>query len=279
MIKIIFPTDFSNAAENAFFYALQLTRKLKAELVLAHVYELPDLGRALHNTSKEVFELMEIETLESFKKSIETLRRKADNNGYGDIDFKHIMEEGQIVSKIINIARKENANFIVMGTTGATGLKEVFLGSVAAGVIDSSPCNVLSIPEEVSPTNEMSKIAYLTNYKDEEVVSFNEVNRFANYFNAVVSSVHFEKEVSDISAENMASWRKKLGVSHEELKSYVVTGNDFEEAICKLYIKENINVLAIQPRKRNFFSKIFKRSVSKHIVQRLNIPLFTLPAK
>lgn len=279
MIKIIFPTDFSNAAENAFFYALQLTRKLKAELILVHVYQLPDLGRALHNTSKEVFEIMEMETLENFKKSVETLRRKADNNGYGDIDFKHVMEEGQVIPRIVNIAKNEEADYIVMGTTGASGLKEVFLGSVASGVIDNSPCNVLSIPEGVSPSNSIDKIAYLTNYKDEEVVSFNEVNRFAAYFDAYVCSIHYQKEVSEISEENMESWKRKLGVNYEELNSYVVTGHNFEEAICELYIKQNIDILAIQPRKRNFFTQIFKRSVSKQIVQRLNIPLFTLPAK
>lgn len=279
MIKILFPTDFSNAAENAFFYALQLTRKLNAELILAHVYELPDLGRALHNTSKEVFEIMEMETLENFKKSVETLRRKATNNGYEDIEFKHIMAEGQVVPRIVSLAKKEKVDYIVMGTTGATGLKEVFLGSVAAGVIDNSPCNVLSIPEEVSPTNSIDKIAYLTNYKDEEVVSFNEVNRFAAYFDAYLCSIHYQKEVSEITEEKMEEWKRKLGVNYDELNTYVITGNNFEEAVCELYMKENIDILAIQPRKRNFFTQIFKRSVSKHIVQRLNIPLFTLPAK
>jgi nucleotide-binding universal stress UspA family protein len=238
MIKILFPTDFSNAAENAFFYALQLTRKLNAELVLAHVYELPDLGRALHNTSKEVFEIMEMETLENFKKSVETLRKRAESNGYGDIDFKHLMAEGQIVPRIIDLAKKEKADYIVMGTTGATGLKEVFLGSVASGVIDNSPCNVLSIPDEVSATNTINKIAYLTNYKDEEVVSFNEVNRFATYFDASLCSIHFEKEVSNISEKDMEIWKSKLGIKNEELSSYVVTGNNLEEAICELYMKK-----------------------------------------
>jgi|SRR5690554_1792562 len=279
MIKILFPTDFSNAAENAFFYALQLTRKLNAELVLAHVYELPDLGRALHNTSKEVFEIMEMETLENFKKSVDNLRRKAENNGYGDVDFKHLMAEGQVVPRIVDLAKKENADYIVMGTTGATGLKEVFLGSVAAGVIDNSPCNVLSIPEEVSSKNAIDKIAYLTNYKDEEVVSFNEVNRFAAFFGATVCSMHFKKEVSELSEKQMEDWKKKLGVNYEDLHSYVVTGNNLEEAICELYIKHDIDVIAIQPRKRNFFTQIFRKSISKQIVQRLSIPLFTLPAK
>lgn len=279
MIKILFPTDFSNAAENAFFYALNLTRKLNAELVLAHVYSLPELGRSLHNTSKEVFEIMEMESLEKFRKAVEILRVKAEENGYGDVEFKHIMAEGQIVPKIINLAVMEEADYIVMGTTGATGLKEVFLGSVAAGVIDSSPCNVLSIPEESSPTNSIDRIAYLTNYKDEEVISFNEVNDFAAFFDAEVCSIHYEKDVTDITKEKMESWKKKLGVDYEALDSFVVSGHNFEEAVCDLYIKQNIDILAIQPRKRNFFTHIFKKSLSKQIVHRLSIPLFTLPAK
>ncbi|PWH85274.1 universal stress protein [Brumimicrobium oceani] len=279
MIKILFPTDFSDAAENAFFYALNLTRKLNAELVLAHVYSLPELGRALHNTSKEVFEIMEMESLESFKKSVGKLRSKAEEKGYGDVDFKHLMAEGQIVPKIINLAILEEADYIVMGTTGATGLKEVFLGSVASGVIDGAPCNVLSIPEESSPTNSIDRIAYLTNYKDEEIVSFNEVNKFASHFNADVCSIHYEKDVDDVTSENMENWKKKLGVDYEALDSFVVSGNNFEEAVCELYINQNIDILAIQPRKRNFFTHIFKKSISKQIVQRLSIPLFTLPAK
>ncbi|PKR82307.1 hypothetical protein CW751_02955 [Brumimicrobium salinarum] len=279
MMKILFPTDFSKAAETAFFYALQMTMKLEAELVLVHVYELPDLGRALHNTSKEVYEIMEMETLENFKKSVNELREKATQKGFSNIEFKHLMAEGQIVPRIVNIAKEEEADFIVMGTTGATGLKEVFLGSVASGVIDNAPCNVLSIPQEVSLQDTIKKVAYLTNYKDEEVVSFNEVYRFAKYFNATTCSIHFEKEVDDLSEKEMQAWKNKLIVDTTNLNSYVITGNNFEEAICQLYAEKNIDILAIQPRKRNFFTQVFKKSLSKQIVQRLKIPLFTLPAK
>lgn len=279
MVKILFPTDFSDTAENAFFYALQLTRKLKAELTLLHIYELPDLGRTLHQTSKEIFEMMEMETLENFKKSVEQLRRKAELNGYSDVDFKHQMTEGEVVHKIVSIAKKEKVDYIVMGTTGATGLKEIFLGSTASGVIDTSPCCVLSIPDDVNAKNTINKIAYLTNYKDEEVVSFNEVSKFADFFEASICSMHFEKDISEVSEQQMEDWKKKLGPMHENIISHLITGDNLEEAISELYLKENIDVIAIQPRKRNFFAQIFRKSVTKQVVHRLSIPLLTLPAK
>ena len=169
MTKILFPTDFSEAAEKAFLYALELTQKLNAELILMHVYELPELGRALQNTTREVYELMEMETLENFKKSVEKLRDLASTKGYDHVDFKHLMAEGEAVYTITEAAKKESIDYIVMGTKGATGLKEVFLGSVASGVIDSANCNVISVPQQTDYKEKLDRIAYLTNYTEKEI--------------------------------------------------------------------------------------------------------------
>lgn len=279
MINILFPTDFSEAAENAFLYALHLTKALDANLTLAHVYELPDLGRALHNTSKEVYELMEMESLENFNKSVKKLRELAIEKGFGDVEFKHVMAEGQIIHKVVAIAEKEEIDYIVMGTTGATGLKEVFLGSVAAGVIDSAPCRVLSIPVHTSPADSINKVAYLTNYKDEEVVSFDQVAAFAKKFNAEVCCVHFDEHVTDVSQEEMTAWKDKLHTEGLNVSYEVITGEDFEHSLIDFYEKNKIDIIGIQPRKRNLFTAIFKKSNTKSIAQHLKIPLLSLPAK
>lgn len=279
MINILFPTDFSEAAENAFLYALHLTKALDANLTLAHVYELPELGRALHNTSREVYELMEMESLENFNKSVKKLRELAIEKGFGDVEFKHVMAEGQIIHKVAAIAEKEEIDYIVMGTTGATGLKEVFLGSVAAGVIDAAPCKVLSVPVKTSPADSIKKVAYLTNYKDEEVVSFDQVAAFAKKFDAEVCCVHFEEHVSDVSQEEMTAWKEKLHTEGLKVTYEVITGEDFEHALIEFYEKNNIDIIGLQPRKRNLFTAIFNKSNTKSIAQHLKIPLLSLPAK
>lgn len=279
MVNILFPTDFSKAAENAFLYAIHLTKALDANLILAHVYELPELGRALHQTSKEVYELMEMESLGNFKKSVQKLRELANEKGFDDIDFKHIMAEGQIVPGIATLAEKENIDYIVMGTTGASGLKEVFLGSVAAGVIDTAPCRVLSIPEDTDPSDAIDKVAYLTNYKDEEVVSFDQVANFAKKFNADVYCLHYDKHVSDVSEKDMDEWKGKLHTEGLNVSYHVISGDDFEDSLIEFYQENKIDIIGIQPRKRNLFSAIFKKSNTKSIAQHLKIPLLSLSAK
>lgn len=277
-MNILFPTDFSETAENAFRFALHLTKKTGGQLTLIHVYELPELGRSLQNTSREVFEMMEKESRRNFQNAVEKMREIADDNGFTSVDFNQIMAEGHPVSRITALAKKESFDVIVMGTKGATGLKEVFLGSVASGVIDASPCKVLSIPLEASHKDDVKKLAYMTNYKDEEVVSFNDVLDFSKELNAGLCGVHFEKDSSHVSASEMEDWKKKLR-GDNQLDFHVITGEDIESSLVDFYHSNQVDIIAIQPRKRNFFSAIFSRSLSKNIAQHLQIPLLTLPAK
>jgi nucleotide-binding universal stress UspA family protein len=279
MTKILFPTDFSEAAEKAFLYALELTQKLNAELTLLHVYELPELGRALQNTTREVYELMEMESLEAFKKSVEKLREFSSDNGYGDVDFKQVMTEGEAVYSITGIAKEEAIDYIVMGTKGATGLREVFLGSVASGVIDNANCNVISVPQETDYKDKLDRIAYLTNYTEKEIKSFNTIAKFAKHFEARINCIHFDEDGEKMSTEQMDKWKAKLDTQNVEVIYNIISGSNFEETLADFYTTNGIDIVAIQPRKRNFFVKIFSRGVSKKLAHHIEIPLFTLPAK
>lgn len=279
MTKILFPTDFSEAAEKAFLYALELTQKLNAELTLLHVYELPELGRALQNTTREVYELMEMESLENFKKSVNKLRDFASEKGYSDIDFKHLMAEGEAVYTITETAKKESIDYIVMGTKGASGLKEVFLGSVASGVIDSANCNVISVPQQTDYKDKLDRIAYLTNYTEKEIESFNTIAKFAKHFEAKINCIHFDEDEEKLSTEQMEAWKSKLDPQGIEVEYNIISGSNFEETLADFYNSNGIDIVAIQPRKRNFFVKIFSKGVSKKLAHHIEIPLFTLPAK
>jgi nucleotide-binding universal stress UspA family protein len=277
MKKILFPTDFSSAAENAFLNALALAQKIDASVTLLHVYQLPELGRSLKTTTKEVYEMMEMEELEAFKKSVNKLRELAEEKNYGSIDLDHIMAEGETVYQITKIAKKIEANYIVLGTTGATGLKEIFLGSVASGVIDESSVKVISVPEKTVHHQTIERIAYLTNYQTEEIPVFHEVIELAKMYNAQVYCLHFDGDDSCKQGEEMQAWKEKVSSAYGKINYSVLTGNDFEEELLKFNDKEDLHLLAVLPRKKNIFARLFSKSVSKRIAHHLNIPLLTFP--
>lgn len=278
MKKILFPTDFSPTAENAFLYALALAKATKAHLTLIHVYELPELGRALKNTTREVYELMEMESLEAFKKSVNQLHKVAEENNMGDIEFDQAMVEGEAIYKISKAAQEIDADFIVMGTKGATGLKEVFLGSVTTGVMEEAQIPVLSIPEEAHYENAINRVAYLTNYKSEELPAFESTCSFASLFNASLDCVHFSIGEENEDGGQMEKWRGLISSEKVNVDFRIEKGFDIESALMSYTKDRKIDVLAVQPRKKNIFTRLFSKSVSKQIAHHIKVPLLSLPA-
>ena len=141
--KILCPTDFSENSEHAMKYALTLAMLSQAELELFHVVE-----PITYPQSTELFEpvLDEVElTMKmgaAFQKQLEdqvaTLKEE-----YPKIEGKIVT--GNTFLEIIQVARDENVDMIVMGTHGRTGLAHVLIGSVAERVVREAPCPVLTV--------------------------------------------------------------------------------------------------------------------------------------
>uniref|UniRef100_UPI00404A2DB3 universal stress protein n=1 Tax=Flavobacterium sp. TaxID=239 RepID=UPI00404A2DB3 len=148
MKRILFPTDFSETSKNAFIYAMHLAHSLKAELIVLHVYDLPNLnvGR-MANTMKEVYDSIELENFDNLKDQIPLLRNIAAENGFEDLSISTILKKGDLVWAIKDTVKTENIDFLVMGTKGATGLKEVFLGSNTGAVVTDTNVATFGIPE------------------------------------------------------------------------------------------------------------------------------------
>ena len=146
MKKILFPTDLSKAAEQAFIYALHLADKLGATLTTLHVYLQPEVRKSeLPRTVAEFYENYDLDEFENFKDAIPNLREIQEGHGFSHLDVQHQLEPGRTVKTILGIAKQEDYDMIVMGTTGARGLKEIFMGSVAGEILENAHCPVLAI--------------------------------------------------------------------------------------------------------------------------------------
>jgi nucleotide-binding universal stress UspA family protein len=147
-MKIVHPTDFSPCAEDARALAIRLARALGAELILLHVaVDTPlfreGLGRA--GELKRWFE----EQREWAKKALE--ERAADCRGQGVPTLARVVT-GAPHQVIVDTAKREGADFIVMGTHGRGALERFFIGSVADRVIRTAPCAVVTTRETSTET-------------------------------------------------------------------------------------------------------------------------------
>ena len=142
------PIDFSAHADQALDYAIALAQKLPARLTLVHVIHLMPLGIVDGGASlpPTYFETLEADV----RQSLETYNKRVADAG---LESAVMILHGIPFQAIVDVARDEQVDMIIMGTHGRTGLKHVLLGSVAEKVLRLAPCPVL-ITREPSHTTD-----------------------------------------------------------------------------------------------------------------------------
>jgi len=140
---ILLATDFSSASRPALRQALEMARAERAPILLAHVVEppvplAPD-GFVLPQTYDDMAMAVRRGAEERMRRLVARVR------GAG-LRARGVLLEGAPHEAIVRAARSHRARRIVVGTHGRRGFRRLFLGSVAARVVASSPCPVLVVP-------------------------------------------------------------------------------------------------------------------------------------
>lgn len=145
-MKILHPTDFSECATQAEAVAVDLARKLDAELVLVQVLVEAPLYSEGFISRRQVQTVYDAQR----KWSEEALEARAEQFRQSGIKASWRVRFGAPQEEIVRTAGEEGAGMIVMGTHGRSGLNRALLGSVAERVIRLAPCPVLTVRQTAS---------------------------------------------------------------------------------------------------------------------------------
>lgn len=138
--RIICPTDFSVTARRAVDYAAEMARSFGAELVLLHV--IPELNYPLRSFGMaSSFPHLREELHMRAKESLEALQAEV---GAG-LTVRTELRDGESHEQVLECAKADSADLIVIGTHGHTGIKHALLGSTAEKVVRLSTCPVLTV--------------------------------------------------------------------------------------------------------------------------------------
>ena len=279
MNKILFPTDFSEAANRAFVYALQFAEKWQATITTLHVFSPVDIMDVYAPYGyQDVQEALKKNQFNRYLESVEALKKMAEEHGFAEVKIKHIMEEGPTVSSIITVAERESVDLIVMGTTGAHGLKELFISSVAAEVLEHAPCMVLAVPQNASFDGIIDQMAFTTSYKEEEIKALHKLEQLSKAFGSTIHTVNIDLAHTEFYLNRMDEFEAKFS-EHDHLSFSVVEGTDFYEALTNFLSDRAIDILAMVTHKRNFLQELFQYSRTKLMSYHAETPILAIPAK
>ena len=146
MKRLICATDFSQTSDAAVTEAERLAGSLGAEIVLLHVaVEAPLWRECLYTPDvRKVFESQR-------QWATETLAARATELAAKGVRARVVVKSGLPWREIIETAREENADLLVIGTHGRSGVNRMLLGSVAERVVRRAPCPVVTVGPEARP--------------------------------------------------------------------------------------------------------------------------------
>ena len=142
MARILHPTDFSEPSRHALDYAIGFAEKFGGKIYVLHVIE--EVASAMY------FDMLKTPPLAQLMQDIERQAEKAMANLIpadikGKIETEYLIRRGVPFLEIVRCADELNADLIVCGTHGRTGLKHALFGSVAEKIVRKASCPVLSV--------------------------------------------------------------------------------------------------------------------------------------
>ncbi len=278
MIKnILFPTDFSDAAMRAFIYALHFADKYNATITTLYVYKRPEVrAMQLPRTMAEFRDTFDLHEFKNYKDAIPPLKEIAEQNGFGHVKMQHVLEPGgSIVSTILEVARRDEADLIIMGTTGARGLKEIFLGSVAGEVIENAECPVLAVPEENTFDGEIDRVGFSTAYSETETKALLMVEALVKPFDPEIFLVHIDTSHTEDLTRHMQNLESSL-TEHTKVHFRAIDSNDFLKDLTGYLEEQKIDMIAMVTQKRTFLESLFNYSKTKQMSYHSKVPVLSI---
>lgn len=278
MKKILVPTDFSENALKAALYAAEIARKSGATVCLLHAAERGNEYLYQPFPYHQPVLSNDLAQLTDFAASLTEV--------YNGIYIEIALRRGIATDAIVEFAHANAFDFIVMGTKGATGFREVLFGSTTANVIAESAIPVLAIPAAYR-VEEPDALLLATNHFEKDTLLLNKVVELAKLFSATVHVVVFE-ELEETPAANHLHHAHQLqqyldflkhSVPGVSFKADLVQGTSYEGAIERYCINNDIDIVAMITYPKDFLARLLHQSATQKMTFHAQIPILAIPAR
>ncbi|XLS27383.1 universal stress protein [Flavobacteriaceae bacterium M23B6Z8] len=278
MKKIIIPTDFSSNAYNAIAYALQLFANQKCHFFLVHAYSppMPEPSNTMTsaNTAKQLMEVSRKSAQDGLREVQDQINRSFHNP---DHSFESIAAYGFLTDVIEEIGKEKQADLVVMGTKGASGIKELFLGSNTARVISTSTFSLIVVPE-TAIYEPFKEISFLTDY--DYYFERSELKPLLDLLHQTGAELHVVHvlEKGDTLSKEKDLVRKHL---HDLIKPikvayHLLTDKSLERAATLFIQSRNVELLCMVTKKHSFLDRLFKKLNTRDMSLHSKTPMLVL---
>lgn len=272
MKKILIPTDFSDTANKARDYAINLAQLMDAEIILLHSAHIPhSVGStgALINLDKIALEEAEQEM---------GLQEAYVKKNYDNITVHTLCKTGLLLDSIVGICNNMTINLIVLGTTGVSNIFENFLGSNASALVGNVKVPMITIPNEgvVNFPKHIVAANDLMESGEEKVFDTLRDLAIGTYSTIDFLFITEEEDHAKNKIERLKAANFDADFDAQYHPFHFRKGKDVTEEVLD-YIEDNsFDLLVVVAHQRGFWEGLFHKSISKSLVKHAKLPLLIL---
>ena len=279
MKTILLPTDFSDNAWNAIFTAIKLYANVECQFYILHAYEpnaLNMLGRTGQQRLGVLYDSLSEHSKQELTKIIDYLAIHHHNPKH---HFESISKSDTLEGAIAHLLTVSDIDLILMGTQGATGAKQVFIGSNTVKVLKKiDTCAVMAVPANYN-FQSLKSLAFPTDFSQKYAKhQLAILVELASLWNTSIQIVHVAVEfaLNDPQLVNQKSLK-----NHFEGLEATFHNIDFEENIAhsleKFIDDTEIEMMALIRYHHTFWEQFIGEPVIKKMTFHTKIPLLVLP--
>jgi nucleotide-binding universal stress UspA family protein len=264
MKKILFPTDFSDTAANAFRYAIELAKAVEAKIDVVNVYNLPVIDAT--NLPAGYVEQMLDEKQVLVQGKLEAFVAAELGAPLGRL----IPLYGVFIPEEIRDLVREGAyDLVVMGTRGEHNPIEKTLGSITTFTMMNAGCPVLAVPEDAA-WQDIDYIAFATDFLPHEQQAVAQLMAFAKKVSSEVYFVHVETKPS---IGTMQDYITLADYPYKFTDFAIVNSPTVMDGLDSFIKEKHIDLLALYIPKRRLWERLFHSSFTKRMAFHSKTPL------
>jgi nucleotide-binding universal stress UspA family protein len=269
MKKILVPTDYSDCASYAMEVAKTIAAKSGSELYFLHLEEVvPEVVHVLHHTH------VHDPQIGRARHQLQQLVEAAEKEG---LKAKAVFVPNEGKESIEDYIKPYQIDFMVMGSHGATGIRETILGSKTQKVITNCTVPALVIKRPNKNFNP-KRILFASTFREDVNKALKGVVDFAKFWNAELDLV-FINLLSHMIEENEAKriMSKQMEKSADvKFTLNISETNDEEWGISKFAKLVKADVIAVVFNKHIGFNRLFNSSVAEKLINHEEIPVLVM---
>ena len=272
MKHILVPIDFSKQAVCAAKVAAKIAKRTNADINLLHMLEMPQgvvdaMAGGDHSTPASLLFM---------KKVHERFNELRARDFFKGLNVSENVQFESTFEGVIDESKKSNADLIVMGSSGASGIKEIIVGSNTEKIVRHSEIPVLVVKEGSSDL-EFNTIVFASDYSNESKAKFQNVIDFANKFDAKLHLVYINTphnfKSTKVVSDKIASFVTSFDI--KDFDTYIYNETSIEKGILSYADEVNADLIALNTHGRSGLSSFFNSSVGQDLANHALKPIIT----